>query len=303
MLPLLQILYNTFTPIFLVVTAVILVNRWVKLDARMFSRGIIYLFTPALLFNRVATTEMSADEIGSVVFAAVVGGVLMAALGAGIARLLRFERALASTFALTAFVMNSVNFGYPFVEFALGSDALDRAVVFTVGQIFVVYTLGVYIASRGERSVQESLKSVFLIPLPYALALGALFNLTDLVVPLPLDRATAVLGQATVPCALVILGLQLSSVSLTGQVKPLAAATLTRFIGGAAVGFCLVWLFGLQGLTADVFILESSMPVGVSSGVLATEFGGDPEFAAAAVLVSTLLSVFFLSTILLVLQL
>ncbi|MCA9979314.1 MAG: AEC family transporter [Anaerolineales bacterium] len=300
-LALADILFNTFAPIFLIVTAVVLVNRRVKLDAQIFSRGIIYLFTPALLFNRVATTNMQASEIGSVVLAAVCAGVFMVVLATGIARLLRFDRTLASTFVLTAFVMNSVNFGYPFIEFALGSEALDRAVVFTVGQIFVVYTLGVYVASRGQRSVQDSVKNVFLIPLPYALALGAFFNLTGLTVPLPLDRATAVLGQATVPCALVILGLQLSSVSLTGQVKPLAAATLTRFVGGAAVGLLMVWLFGLQGLTAQVFILESSMPVGVTSGVLATEFGGDPQFAAAAVMVSTVLSVFFLGGLLLLL--
>jgi predicted permease len=41
------------------------------------------------------------------------------------------------------------------------------------------------------------------------------------------------------------------------------------------------------------------MPVGILSGVLATEFGGDPEFAAATILVTTVLSTLYLSGLLL----
>jgi predicted permease len=48
--------------------------------------------------------------------------------------------------------------------------------------------------------------------------------------------------------------------------------------------------------------MEASMPAGILSGVLSTEFGGDPEFAAAVILVTTVSSALFLSVLLLLVR-
>ena len=294
----LSVVYNTFTPIFLIVGAVMLVGRWVALDARVFSRAIIYLFTPALVLNSIATTELSAGEMGRVVLATIGCGLVMACLAWGIARLMGFSRHFTGTFLATAVTMNGLNFGIPFIRFAFGEHAYDRAVLFNVGQVFMVYTLGIYVISRGTGSVRESLKNVFTIPLPYAFTLGMMLNLLGWELPLPIGRAVGTLAEATVPCALVILGLQLSHARLAGQWRPLWTIAAVRFIGGAAIAILLTLLTGLGGLTQQVFIVQYSMPVGVSSGVLAVEFGGDGEFAAAAVMFTTLISVVPLSILL-----
>lgn len=294
----LTIIYNTFTPLILIVTAVLIVSRNIPLDPRTFSRIIIYLFSPCLVLNSIATSEMSGTEMSSIIGATIASGCVMAAVATLITRLLKFERKFASTFILTAIVMNGLNFGIPFIEFAFGEGAFDRAVIFNVGQIFLVYTLGVFVISRGSGSILQSIKNVFSIPLPYAFALGVILNVMGWSLPQPAERAVGVLAQATVPCALVILGLQLSSANLSGRWRELWAIAGTRFVIGALIAFTAATVFALSGLSRQAFIVQYSMPVGVTSGVLATEFDGDAPFAAAAVLFTTLLSIIPLSLLL-----
>lgn len=295
----LTVLYNTFTPLALIVLTVIIASRHVQFDPRTFSRGTIYLFSPCLVLQSMLTTQLSASEMSRVILATLLCGLLIALLATAIARALRYPRQLAGTFIATAIIMNGLNFGIPFIEFAFGPQAYDRAVLFNVGQILVVYTLGIYVISRGTTTVRHALKNIITIPMPYAFLLGILLNLLGWQLPLPAQRAISVLAQATVPCALVILGLQLKSAHLNGRWQPILTATATRYILGATLAITITALLGLDGLTRQVYILQYSTPIGVSSGVLATEFNGDAEFAAAAILFSTLISIIPLSLLML----
>lgn len=295
------ILFNSFAPIVIVIAIVLLVTRRIELDARIFSRSIIYIFGPSLTFNTLINTQVSLSEIGRVFLAVIFGGLLMVGLAAAVAYGMRLPRRMATTFVLTAMVMNAVNLGFPFIEFTFGSEALDRAIIFSVGQVIMVYGLGTFVVSLGTRSPRDSLGNVLRIPMPYVFILAILFNYNGWSVPVPIERAVSTLGAATVPCALIILGLQLRSARLNGRWPPLLAIIITRFGGGALVAFLMASLFSLSDLTRQVFILEFSMPVGVASGVLATEFDGDAEFAAAAVFLSTAICLLPLGTLLFVL--
>ncbi|MFK7800105.1 MAG: AEC family transporter [Anaerolineae bacterium] len=294
----LLLIYATFTPLFLIAGAVVFVSRYIAMDARTFARANIYLFAPCLALTSTLNTSMSASEMGSIVGATLVCGFVMSAAAWGVSQLMNFDRRMTATFILTAIIMNSLNFGLPFITFAFGPEAESRAVIFVIGQLFIVYGLGTFVISRGTKNIQDSLLNVFKMPLPYMALLGIVLNLTHTTLPQPLEQATSVLGRATVPCAMVILGLQLGSATLRGRWRPLFAITLTRFGIGAGIAVVVSMLFGLSGLTSRVFVLIYAMPVGVTSGVLATEFGGDSEFAAAGVLFTTLLSIIPLSLLL-----
>lgn len=296
---LLTVIINTVVPIFLIIGVTILLGRYRQIDVRTLSRISIYLLSPALILTNISESGLGPGELSNIVVAAMAVCVVMALIATLIARRLNYSRALASSFVLTAFIMNSVNFGLPYIEFAFGQAGLETAVVFTVGQVFIAYLLGTYVASRGSSSVGTAVRNVLTIPLPYAFALGLWLNATGRSLPGPILHAGEVLAQGVIPVTLVILGLQLSHAHLNGRWRPLLVAALTRFGVGTAVAIGIAFLFGLQGLTRQVFIMEASMPAGILSGVLSTEFGGDPEFAAATILVTTVLSTLYLSGLLL----
>ncbi len=295
---LLQVILDTILPIFLVVGVTIVVSRYKRLDVETLSRLSIYVFSPALVFVNIVETQLSMAELTSLAAAAIVLCLIMAGVGSVMARLLRLERQVASSFVLAAFVMNSVNFGFPFIEFAFGPEGLEPAVAFTVGQVLMAYLLGTYVASRGRADFKTAVRNALTIPMPYAFVVALAFNLGETAVPPAFMQAAQVLARGVIPATLVVLGLQLRGARLRGQWQPIAWATFTRYALGALVALGIAALFGLQGLSRQVFILEASMPAGVLSGVLSTEFGGDPEFAAAVILVTTLASTVFLSGLL-----
>lgn len=298
MLPILNIIYNIITPIFIVVALAMLLGYRFSPDPRVFSRVIFYLFSPFLVVNSLAKSDLQANEIGLIAVMVLLFYLLMAVVSWSLARLFRFDRQLESAFMLSVVVINAGNYGLPLSEFAFGPAGLQRAVIFYVVTAVLANTLGVFLASRGAASVRQSLFNVLMVPLPYATAVGLLINLGHITLPLPLERAITLLGQATVPCMLVVLGLQLARVSAKRQWRPILLATAARLVVAPLIAFPLVALLGLSGVTRQVAIVQASMPTAVISSVLAAEFGADAEFTAAVVLVSTLASMVTLTILL-----
>jgi predicted permease len=132
------------------------------------------------------------------------------------------------------------------------------------------------------------------VPFVYAAALGLVFNLGGVTMPEPLAKAIHLLGQASVPVMLAVLGVRLAETLQARQriqhLPALGVATLMRLIVSPALAFLFAGLVGLSGLARDVTVLESAMPTAVITTILATEFDSDPPFAALCVLVTTLVS-------------
>ncbi len=295
----LNVAYNVVLPVFLIVGLAALVSRRLALDSRTLGTLIIYVFSPALVLDGISTSALDPGEIGqisAVVFA--VAGVV-ALLAWGTTRLLRFDRKLASVFIMTSILINAGNYGLPLNEFAFGAEGVARAMVYYVMTTVVANTLGVFLASRGEASGREAALNVFRVPLLYALLLGLALNFGGVILPTPVARAVHLLGQAAVPCMLVMLGLQLAKVSsLRRQIGPVVLASGLRLVVAPLVAVGMTALFGLTGITRSVSIVESAMPTAVISSALAAQFNADGEFTAAVVLVSTAASLITLSVLL-----
>ncbi len=298
MISFLGVAYNVLSPIFLIIGVTVLLDRRFVLDPRVFSRAVIYLFSPCLVFGGIAGSDLKADELGLILAMAALSSLLMALVGWGETRLFRFDRKVGSAFVLSVVSVNAGNYGLPLNDFAFGQAGMQRAIVFFVVTAMISNTLGVYLASRGTASVRRSLLNVLMVPLPYATVLGFIINMRNVALPVPLDRAVTLLGQAAVPGMLIVLGLQLSRSSIKGRMGPIWLATITRLGVAPLIAFLLAALLGLSGLARQVSIIQASMPTAAMAGVLATEFNSDAEFTTAVILVSTLVSIITLGILL-----
>lgn len=293
---------NIIAPILLVAGLAVLFDRRFRPEPRVLSRLVIYLLSPFLILSSMATSDLQAGEMGLIIVMALLSILLVWLVGWVLARLFRFDQKLQSVFLLTVVLINAGNYGLPLNEFAFGRSGLERAVIFYVATSVVTNTLGIYLASRGTASIRQSLLNILKVPMPYATALGFLLNISGVSLPLPLERATGLLGQAAVPVMLIILGLQLSRLSrmsfVIDRLGPVLLAAGLRLVVAPLVALPLVSLLGLSVLTGQVSIVQASMPTAVMAGVLATEFGNDAQFATAVIMVSTLASVVTLSVLL-----
>ncbi|NDJ75217.1 MAG: AEC family transporter [Chloroflexi bacterium] len=299
----LEIIFNTISPIFLVIGVAALVDRRFQPDPQGLSRLVIYVFTPALVLDGLANSDVGGDEAVQLITVSVVMMIAVAGIAYGVTRLLGFERMQASAFILAATMINAGNYGYPLNEFAFGPAGAERAIIFFVGTVVMSNTLGVYLASLGSASARQALVNVFIVPLPYAAVLGLGINVTGTEMPVPIARAVAVLSDAAIPGMLMVLGIQLSRTKLDrGRLRPVLAAAGMRLLVGPLVAVVLVLVLGMSGTTRQVAIVQSAMPTAVLSGVLATEFGSDAEFVTSTILASTLLSIATLSVLLAILM-
>lgn len=295
---LLEIVYNIIIPILIIIGLGVWVDRRFSPNPRGLTTSAFYVFVPALVIDGLAHTDMQSGEVGLILGVEIGLSLILALIGWVLARVLGYDRQLESAFMLSVAFINGGNYGIAVNQFAFGDAGMQRAVIFFIGTAITGYTVGVFLASRGAASVGRSLLNVLLVPLPYAVVVGLAINLKYTTLPLPLDRAIALLSQAAVPVMLFNLGMQLSRSTFKGKVKPILLATIIRLALSPLIALPLLALAGLSGLSWQVTLVQAGMPTAVSTTILAAEFGSDIEFISAVVLISTLVSVITLTILL-----
>jgi len=293
-----NIFLNNLLPVFLIAGAGYALSRLFDLDPRPLSRVVLYLFSPCLIFTLLTQSQLSSDDMLRTVALATLTVILIGGLTWMIGKLLKFDRQILAAVLLTSMFMNSGNFGMPVVLFAFGQSALSHSSLFFVTTASLTYTLGVVVASMGSASLRQALVNLVKIPNLYAVGLALVFMRTGWQVPLPLARTAKLLGDASIPTLLVVLGLQFKNINLSGKIIPLAVTTSIRLLAGPLIALLLCQPLGITGAARQSTVLEAAMPAAILTIVLATEYNALPAFVTTAVLVTTLLCPFTLTPLL-----
>jgi malate permease and related proteins len=98
------------------------------------------------------------------------------------------------------------------------------------------------------------------------------------------------------------LGAQVSRTSFQGRWGMMTGISLTKLVGGAAVGIFFATVLGLSGVTRQVAIIDAATPTAVMASVLATEFESDSKLVSSIVLMTTLLSLITLPVLIFLLM-
>ncbi|MBI4497005.1 MAG: AEC family transporter [Chloroflexi bacterium] len=286
-----QVFVEIVLPIFAMVGVGYALARTRGIPPGPISTITLYLFAPALTFSALTRTTLAvADALGIVLFSVLFTAV-MYVLSVAIARSIRMDRPTESAFLLTTLFMNAGNFGLSLTLLAFGEEGLQRAVVFFVCQATMGNSLGVFLASRSNAGVLDSLKATARMPLVYAAFAAVAVTLLGLPVPSLIAKPAEILGNAAIPSMLVVLGAQLAANPKIGEDLHLVAGVSgVRLLLAAVVALGLTWVMGIGGLTQQVLILQASMPTAVFTIIIATEFGANPRFVTSVVVVSTLVS-------------
>lgn len=251
-------------------------------DEVSISRLVLNVGVPCLLFRSLTTLDVSPFELAQMA-GLTVGVMSLFAIG-GFA-VLNVMKLPAHTFLGPLIFSNSGNVGVPICLFAFGEPGLALGMTyFAVSAMFHVSLGGPLFA--GAFSWKPFLRS----PLTWAVAITVPVVASGVAVPTWIARTTELLGDIAIPLMLLTLGVSLSKMHPDSLGRSLVLA-LVRFALGVSAGFLLTTLFGVEGLTRKVLILQASMPVGVLNYLFAQRFGRTPEQVASLVLVSTLLSV------------
>lgn len=298
MTALLSIFANNLLPVFLAAGSGYLLSKFFNINPRSLSQVIFYIFSPCLVFTLLTKSELSNGPIIRVMFFVIVLITIIGLFTWLFGKAIRLERRLLAGMIVTTIFMNAGNFGLPVVVFAFGEDALGYASIFFVTMAILAYTIGVVIASLGSVTLAQSLLNLLKIPTLYAFIVAISLMYTGFKLPVVLDRTISLLGEAAIPSMLVLLGLQLKSVSWSIKKGPMTFAIVMRLLVSPLVAFLFAPVFGLAGPALQASVLLAAMPTAVFAIVLATEYNAEPSFATAAVTTTLLLSPLTLTPIL-----
>jgi predicted permease len=284
------VLVNSLLPVLLAAGAGYPLGKWLHVNPRPFSQVIFYVFSPCLIFILLTDNKLNGGDVARVIILAVSVSIVVGTATWCAGRVMKMDRRLLAAVLLTSILMNAGNIGLPLTQFAFGDTALAFATLFFVINIVISYTFGVVIASMGTTTLWTSIFRLFKLPTFYTLILAILFNIYGWKLPLPLDRTVRLLSSASIPCMLILLGLQIQRASLNDNRRGLLLAGSMRLLVAPLLALGLGLLLGLKGPAYQATVLESGMPTAVVSTVLSTEFDTLPTFVTSAVFLSTLLS-------------
>jgi malate permease and related proteins len=293
-----DIFVRVILPVFVVVALGYVYARVTSVDVKPFARLAWNVTGPCLGFAALATTTLPDDDFARIFFFIVVLTVALWPLAVGAAKWLGLDRATSSSFQLSVLFGNCVNYGFPVLLFAFGQAAVDRGVVIMAGNQVLLSTLAVFIAARGRLDLKQSLRQMTRVPLLWGSIAGFVVNRAGIVIPKPIFDPIQMVGTANLMLMLLILGMQLAQVTLSGERKAVGVAVGMRLLLSAGMGAGLALVMGMQGLTMQASIVEAGVPTAVYAAIVAAEFDVAPGFAAASILVSTIASMGTLTLIL-----
>lgn len=332
------VITEVILPIFSIIILGFLLKRFGGVQPKPFSRTQLYILSPALVFSAMARADgMTFTVLKIFLYIAILSGVILGA-AQGIAHLMRGTREDRQAMSLAAVFMNSGFYGIPVCMLAFGDIGFVYATAYVVASATLQSTLGIFIASAGQRRVPEALLTVFKVPLIWSIVIARLLAHFDALPSEPFMKMINLLGQSAIPLGLLLLGMQLEGVvrDIMGRKAAATAgkgasgddsgrgeeeggataegacpepgmsyvrggliAAALRIVGGFLVALVVIRLFDFEPTLKKVIIVESSMPTAVNAVVYATEFRCRPKLVAVGILAATLGS---MATITLILE-
>lgn len=290
-----SILWNNVLPLSVMIAFGVTLQRAFSLDIKTLSKLNFYLFSPAIIFKLLYTTDISLQVVGEVLlFFTVFMGLMFGAAQAVVA-LRGHKGGMVGAMRNSVLFYNSANYGIPLNQlvFAGNPFTLSVQVLIMMMQSLVPNTYGIYSVNAHRSSGPLVLGTIARQPVIYAIPLA--FLMRGYSVPLPGFMSTPLdyLADAFIGTALITLGVQLGSMKWSWRSLMLRDVLLSsglRLILGPLLAALIVWAIGIDGLMAKALIVSSAVPTSLSSVLLAVEFDNEPEFASQSVLVSTVLS-------------
>ncbi len=276
---------DLFNTIFPVITCAGLGYLWARFDqpynTRIVTHLVSYIGAPCLIFSTMVSIQGLSLQIAEMALSAVVALLAFAALGTLI---LLAARLPLRTYLAPVTFPNAGNIGLPLCLFAFGEDGLALGIGFFAISASAQLIFGQWLFS-GFPTPLPLLKA----PIPYAVAIGAIFLATGTEAPEFLYNTTDLLGSLAIPLMIFTLGVSLGKLRIIRFSRTLALSLL-RLCMGAGGGFGFAELFDYEGMQKGILIIQCSMPIAVFNYLFASYYDREPEEVASLVVLSSLLA-------------
>ncbi len=293
-----------FTVIFIVVAVGYVLGRTKVLGheaTQVLSRLVFFVCTPALLFHSLLTTDLSV-VFSSTLLIAAVGALSTGLIYALIARFV-FRRQVPELVigSLASSYVNSVNLGLPIAIFVLhDASFLAPLLLFQILLYSPIALVTLDLTALPKTDRGSTLRDAIIAPVTNPIVLGGVaglaFSFFGWHPPEAVVEPLKMLGDASVPLALLAFGLSLTGVKVlqkgTSPRRDVAVIAVLKMIVMPLGVYALArWGFHQSGHHLFAQVVISALPTAQNVFVYATRYRRGEVLARDSALVTTLLSI------------
>ncbi|MFE0749419.1 AEC family transporter [Gordonia sp. NPDC058843] len=293
-----------FTVIFIVVGVGYVLGRTRVIGDHaheVLSRLVFFVFTPALLFHSMVTSDLSVIFSATLVIAG--GSALLMGAAYVVVAKLWLRRAVPELVigGLSASYVNSVNLGLPIAIFVLDDASfIAPLLLFQILIYSPVALLALDLTALDRDSGRSLLRDSLIAPITNPIVVGGLAGLAISLIgwtpPAAVMSPLKMLGDASVPAALLAFGLSLTGVAVfkKGQSprRDIALATVLKMVVMPLTVYAIArWGFGQKGEALFAQVVIAALPTAQNVLVYATRYRRGQILARDTALLTTLASI------------
>ena len=188
---------------------------------------------------------------------------------------------------LPTFILpNTGNMGIPICLFAYGELGMGIAAAISSLVVLLHFTLNIFLAKRAF-----DFQTIFKSPAFYAIIITVLFLYFEQPVPKFVMNTVMLLAYGMIVMILMSLGVALTQMKVF-SFKDAVITSTGRVILGPIIGFILIKIFGLTGVSAGVVLIQSSMPSAILCYLVASMYSPKEivDNISSTIVVSTVMS-------------
>ena len=290
-----------FTVIFVIIAIGYILGRRGTLGAEgesVLGRLVFFVATPALLFESLASSDLSVIFSPTLAVAAVTA-LTVGALYMVVARVwLRRSLPELTIGALSSSYVNSANLGIPIAVFVLGDASFVAPLL--LFQIIAYSPIALTILDvttlRRGGSRLDTITAPFKNPIVVAGAAGLLIALLGWTPPEALMQPFRLMGGASVPGALLAFGISLYGVRVlekgTSPRRDVALASVLKIVVQPVLAYVMArYLLGLDGHELFAIVVVATLPTAQNVFVYASRYGVGTVLARDTAFVTTLAAI------------
>lgn len=182
--------------------------------------------------------------------------------------------------------------GYPIVASIFGPKAVFYAALLNVPNTFFIFTAGVMLV-KGEYSIRQFNPKVLLSPALIGAFIAALLVAFGVHTPEMIARPITMVGNITVPAALMIIGSSMARLPLR-EIIGSGKVYATSFLRLVIVPLSVYFLFRLCGVNTLINYINTvviAMPVASFGTMFCMKYGRNPSLMTEATFITTLFSI------------
>ena len=262
---------------------------------RQLSRLVINITCPALILSSAMTGQLPDRRyILPLLAISVITYVVLTAVAFLLPRYLTRQQQDEGVVGFALMFGNVGFMGYPVVASIFGHEAVFYAAVLNVVNTFAVFTIGTVLVT-GSSEVEGSRfqkKVLYSTPMLAAYLTMAIVALEIDNIPAFVSQPLTMLGNITVPAALLIIGSSMSQLSLRTMLgnRTVYLTTLFRLVLLPVAVYYLTSLLGFSDFVVNINTLVIAMPVATYGTILCLKYGRDTTVITEVTFITTLLS-------------